>query len=71
MMYTFIKNIYCSYYVAIQKRVRVSNRVSVLGMDFDPNRCSDRVWVLGAQTGAEGLLWPTMARAIPKAQRNF
>jgi len=21
--------------------------------------------------GAEGLLWPTMARAIPKAQRNF
>ena len=52
-MYIFIKSTYCSYYVAIQKWVLGFGypRVSVLGMDFDPKRCSGRVRVLSLGFG--------------------
>ena len=53
IMYIFIKSTYCSYYVAIQKWVSGFGypRVSVLGMDFDPKRCSGRVRVLSLGFG--------------------
>ena len=56
-MCTFIKNTYCSYYVAIQKWISSIQsgfgypRVSVLGMDFNPNRYSDRIRVLSLSFG--------------------
>ena len=54
IMYTFIKSTYCSYYVAIQKRVSSIQldfgypRVLVLGINFDPNRCLCRVRILSS-----------------------
>ena len=56
-MHTFVKSTYCSYYIAIQKRVSDVQldfgypQVSVSGMDFDPNRCSGRVRVLSLGFG--------------------
>ena len=53
-MHTFVKSTYCSYYIAIQKRVSGIHsgfgypRILVSGMDFDPNRCSGRVRVLSS-----------------------
>ena len=53
-MYTFIKSGYCSYYVAIQKRVSGIQldfgypRVSILRIDFHPNWCSYRVRILSS-----------------------
>ena len=48
---------YYHYYVEIQKQVSGIQsgfgyqRVSVLGMNFNPNRCSGRVWVLSLGFG--------------------
>ena len=57
-MYTFIKSTYYSYYIIIQKRVSGIQsgfgypRVSILEMNFDPNRCSGRVRVLSSGFGS-------------------